>query len=134
MEVRLRRPSEEYRVGPAWWVALTGLAIDYGWSPSPASWSDRDEANCELILDRVTDADAHALADALERALPDIPGHDALSNHPRRGLVGEGGPAGRFLSKPPSLFEWFSGPNKQWVRGLIRFARRGGFRVEDPSL
>src|SRR5262249_22326261 len=90
-------------------------------------------AVCELILDRVTDVDARAMADALQRSLDDLPDHDALAGHPRRGLSWDeryaGGP---FLTNPPRLLEWFSGPNKQMVRDLIRFARRGGFRVEDP--
>jgi len=133
--VTLHGRGQVHGVGADWWVALTSLAVDNGWQPTQESRSDRPEALCELILGRVTDADAKAMADALERSLADIPDHDALAAHPRRGLSWDeryaGGP---FLSNPPSLLEWFSGPNKQMVRDLIRFARRGGFRVEDPTL
>jgi hypothetical protein len=73
--VTLRGVGAEFRLPSPWWVGLTNLAMQYGWTPSPASWSDREEHCCELVFDQVTDADAGALADALEQALPDILRH-----------------------------------------------------------
>jgi hypothetical protein len=81
---------------------LLCLASGYGWRPSPDSCSRRGEHVGEMAPDRVTAADASALADALTTALDDIPSHDALTNHPERGLVeGPLAPGGLFLSRPP---------------------------------
>jgi len=132
-DVILRGRRGVHRVPFPYWIALVNLAGEYGWQASPESESDRPEALCELVLGRVTEADARALADALRRSLADLPGHDALS-HCERGLNYDprcyGGP---FLSCPPSLWEWFSGPNKRRVRDLIAFARRGAFTVQEPD-
>ena len=76
----------------------------------------------------VTAADARALAKALEKALPDLPGHDALApktfEDPR--LAGE-----RFLRRgtPVTPFEWFSGANKEHLKGFIALCRQGGFEI-----
>jgi hypothetical protein len=72
-DVVLRGAGGEYCVPPPCWAGLISLAIDYGWRPSPASVCARAEAVCEVVLDRVTDADARSLADALERVLDDMP-------------------------------------------------------------
>jgi hypothetical protein len=88
-----------------------------------------------VIYDRVTDADAIALAEALKRALPDVPRHDALAGHPDRTLRWSyraiGGP---FLSAPPSLYEWFSGENRQMIEEVITLAGQGSFQAEDPTV
>jgi hypothetical protein len=76
---------------------------------------------------RVTAADARALADALERALPDVPDHDALKDkafyHPSL-------PGVPLLDArtPVNPFEWFSG-KKKVLRSFITFCRRGGFEI-----
>src|SRR5262245_23342955 len=105
--VTLRGLGKECRIPAPWWVGLTNLAIAYGWEPSPESWSDPVEHCGEVVFDQLTTADARSLADALERALPDVPRHDALWTHPGRALRWDdrsiGGP---YLSTPPTLHEW----------------------------
>jgi hypothetical protein len=77
---------------------------------------------------RVSAEDARNLADALERALPDIPDHDALIHktfeHP-------GSPGMRLLAldTPASPYEWFSGDKKRYVREFIAYCRQGGFEI-----
>jgi hypothetical protein len=132
MQVTLSRSGQVLVVPLPWYVALIDLAIEYGWQPSPASWSDCDEALCELFLGRVTAEDALALADALEDALLDIPSHNALSHRERRLVPDDNSAGGPYLSCPPSLYEWFSGRNRRMVLDLIAFARGGAFEVMGP--
>jgi hypothetical protein len=77
---------------------------------------------------RVTAEDARALADALERALPDIPDHDAMAHktfeHPS-----EPGVRLVAIDTPASPYEWFSGDKKRLVRQFIDFCRQGGFEI-----
>ena len=62
----------------------------------------------------VGDADARRLASALERAMPDIPEHDAT---PR--------------TRRPGFLERFSGPEgRRRIKAVIAFCRGGGFRIE----
>jgi hypothetical protein len=77
---------------------------------------------------RVTPEDARALADALERALPDIPRHEALEN---KTVTMAGGPGVRFLpiGTPVNPFEWFSGENRAHLQAFIGFCREGGFEI-----
>ncbi|HYT93190.1 MAG TPA: hypothetical protein VEL76_31015 [Gemmataceae bacterium] len=76
----------------------------------------------------VTAEDAAALADALERALPDLPEHDALGHksfeHPSE-------PGVRLIRSdtPVNPFEWFSGKNKKRVEEFIAYCRKGGFEI-----
>jgi hypothetical protein len=76
---------------------------------------------------RVTPADARALAEALKRALPDVPDHDAMKDktfeHPSM-------PGVRLVDArtPVNPFEWFSG-KKKVLRSFIAFCRRGGFEI-----
>jgi hypothetical protein len=134
VDLTLRGTAGEYRVPSPWWVALTSLAVGYGWQPGLVSLSDRPEAPCDLILARVTDEDARGLADALEAALPDIPDHDALATYPECRLVWDARSAGGpLLCRLPGLAEWLSGTNKQVVPDVIAFARTGGVGVDDPS-
>jgi hypothetical protein len=76
---------------------------------------------------RVTDADARALADALERALPDVPGHDAMEH---KTFTHPGLPGVRLMDArtPVNPFEWFSG-KKDVLRDFVAFCRRGGFAI-----
>ena len=59
----------------------------------------------------VTAEDARALADALERALPDIPGHNALED--KTVWVGQPPVPCIPFGTPTTPFEWFSGAKKQ---------------------
>jgi hypothetical protein len=122
-----------YRLPPLYWADLVGVAIDYGWRPSPTSVCERDGAVCELVLDRVTDTDARQLADALDRALDDIPDDDVLSQQ-KHGLAWDIRLIGSlFLCEPPSRSKWLRGANQQLAHAMIAFARQGAFRVLDPT-
>ncbi|HJT76039.1 MAG TPA: hypothetical protein VJ739_02465 [Gemmataceae bacterium] len=75
----------------------------------------------------VTAADAASLADALERALPDVPGHDAMGeksfSHARL-------PGVRLVDvrTPANAYEWFSG-KQDLLRDFITFGRAGGIEL-----
>jgi hypothetical protein len=78
----------------------------------------------------VTPDDAKNMADALEEALPDIPGHDAMENKTRRIMTKNGPmrviPAGADVNP----LESFSGPHqKRYLRKFIKFCRAGGFNI-----
>jgi hypothetical protein len=132
--VTLQSVGADYRLPSPWWVGLANLAMDYGWTPSPACWSDREEHFCVAVFNRVTDADARSLADALEQALPDVPRHDCLQSHPGRTLWWDGRPVGGpYLSVPPTLHEWFSAENRRMIEEVIALARRGGLPGAGPD-
>src|SRR5262245_53541873 len=71
---------------------------------------------------RVTADDARALADALERGLPDIPDHDALA-HKTVEIPQEPGERFIRLGTPVSPEEGFSGRHKARLREFIAFCR-----------
>ena len=63
-----------------------------------------------------------AFAEALERALPDIPDHDCRPAHvhyPVWAPFGELDPG-----NPLTLLEWFSGDDKEFIRHVIALCRR----------
>ena len=81
MGMDLRGPYRCFRLSaPAWGDALE-LALLAGWEPAgtelPANprWSGIYNSN---DYQTVTAADARALADALDRIMPDIPHHDVV--------------------------------------------------------
>lgn len=76
---------------------------------------------------RVTPEDARALADALERALPDVPDHDAMEHKTYRH---PGMPGVRLVNvtTPVSPFEWFGGKH-ELLRDFIGYCRQGGFEI-----
>jgi len=76
---------------------------------------------------RVTAEDARELAAALERALPDVPDHDALRHKARP--LGNSGEFGIPVGTPTTPSEWFSGDRKQRLREFIAFCRAGGFVI-----
>ena len=127
------RPPKGWRGGavPPW-----GLT---GWPDLARSEPDVWDGNYVTGMgQRVTDRDARALADALDRALDDVPAHDARKHKPEgypmprdmarllRGLSGDYQPDPRQVIAP---LEWFSGHRKQELRELIEFCRRGGFTI-----
>jgi hypothetical protein len=77
---------------------------------------------------RVTTEDARALANALERSLPDVPNHDALKH---KAVTIAGAPGERFLpvDTPVNAFEWFGGQNKRHLLDFIAFCRQGEFII-----
>lgn len=128
------------------WGMLMKLAFDSGWKPMgcqpPDDWSAIDgQGNPRrwYSMDyfsrkhqRVLAADAMAIADALESALPDIPTFDALGlkvassidlpslDNPLRSLR-------------PGVkvhpFEFFSGSNRATLTRFIEFCRQGEFAI-----
>jgi hypothetical protein len=76
---------------------------------------------------RVTAEDSRALADALERALPDVPEHDALAG---KAFVHPDLPGVRLVdaTTPVNPYEWFGG-KKELLRDFIAFCRQGGFEI-----
>jgi hypothetical protein len=78
---------------------------------------------------RVTTEDARALANALERALPDVPKHDALKH---KAVAIAAVPGERFLPVDTPVnnpFEWFSGGNRAYLEAFIAFCRQGEFDI-----
>jgi len=76
---------------------------------------------------RVTPEDARALADALERALPDVPDHDAMGH---KTFCHDALPGVRLVdaTTPVNPYEWFGG-KKELLQDMIDFCRQGGFEI-----
>jgi len=88
---------------------------------------------------RVTEGDAEEMAAAIEQALGDIPDHDAIGTKDKRDALPHR-IAGYMRDMPGdqpmpgirdriSVFEWFSGGEKQRLRDFIEFCRAGGFNI-----
>ena len=114
---------------PEAWIDLIQLADQYGWQPKkrvPASpLTDEPfrlpDGTCVFIATQIITAeDAAALADALERALPDISDKEVLPP-----LIGEI----RCPEFEPELLARFSGRKKKDLCMLIGFCREGSFRI-----
>ena len=77
---------------------------------------------------KVTRADALGMADAVKRALPDVPNHDAMA---LKTVEFASAPGERFLPIDVAVncFEWFSGENKVLLKKFIAFCRKGGFQI-----
>ena len=109
------------------WHKLLRIAKRYGWKPAgtvfaAAEWGGGYTSNDSQT---VTADDARQLADALERALADIPEEDVLARHrPPEGdmILAPGGPA-------IDDMDWFWGPGKDALRQFIRFCRAGAFQI-----
>jgi len=78
---------------------------------------------------QVTAKDAAALGKALRRALPDIPGHDALRS---KTFTSHHSPGRRqfHLDTPINASEWFSGPKRKVLKGFIALCGLGGFVIQ----
>jgi hypothetical protein len=123
------------------WQLLLGLASRYGWQPAGTLAPDPDYFDDYLGNpinwpghyipaegQVMTADDAHRLADALERALPDLPDHDVLSGK----VMPDGSACDDDLalwSRParphvtPSPVEEFSGSNKALLRDFVIHCR-----------
>jgi hypothetical protein len=117
----------EFAVPARAWQIILSLGERYGWKPRGTAPPDELAIECGLwhgeLADwdgryapaygqQVKDADARALADALERALRDIPDHDAL-----RGKVKNSRRVWKWFETTSAcvevnLIEAFSGANK----------------------
>ena len=95
------------------WGRILELARAYGF----------EEARMEPG-DYVDERKAAGLADALEKALPEIPDDDAV-----RGRTEWSGDY-HLPTMDVASTEWFSGPAKPYYLEFIRHCRAGGFRVE----
>lgn len=127
------------------WLALLGLAFRYGWRPkgtvepphwdfnpwsrSAAAWTGKDYFS--TLGQRVSDADAAAMAAALEDALPDIPAHDALGGKSIWMLDLPDSPPIHWVhpGQPVNGIEFFSGPRRSKVDAFVRNCRDGGFTI-----
>jgi hypothetical protein len=117
------------------WGNTLRLACMYGWEPAgtraPRKWGRKGKRPpWEGGYDtndgqRVTDEDAAALADALERALPDVPTHDALAHKTRE----VGGIRCIPYDADVSPLEYLSGKGRTRLTEFIRFCRDGGFEI-----
>jgi hypothetical protein len=97
------------------WEMLVELACMYGWEAI---------AESDYPGGKVTADGARKLADALERALPDIPRHDALRHKARETPFG----LGFDPDVPLSPLEFFSGPGgRRHLREFVAFCRGGEF-------
>lgn len=105
------------------WERTLNLAALYGWTGQEAAAppaGDRTPSP-EYLFDeaeRVAAIDCHAIAAAIDRALPDIPDHDARL---------EGGDSAAYSV-------YFSGIGKLWLRALAAFCRSGSFFVRSVSV
>ena len=114
------------------WLNALDLADACGWEPLGTTLPDgvEDGEEWEGGYDsndgqRVAADDARGIADALERALPSIPGGDGrASPFVPGGVVG--------LVNPEAAFDavaWFSGEEKEWLRRIITHLKQGGFAI-----
>jgi hypothetical protein len=124
----------DFALASGWWSRMLTLAQQYGWQPQGTEppdpmWEwDGDPATWEgsywpAVGQQVSAADAQALGEALERALPDIPDHDALRDTglaPYRGYLDVPIPAGT------TALELLSGEGKRISRQFIEHCRSCG--------
>lgn len=110
MPCLLKRGSDELSVSDWDWNFLVRMAKGHGW----ASFASFDVSDIKVV----TKADAHALAAALEKALPEIPEECTI-------LEDQG-----ISSLPDDPLEWFSGDGRIIVKHVIVFCRGGAFVVE----
>lgn len=117
------------------WPKLLRLAEAHSWRPQGTSQPPEEQADypggrwdgnylsndCQTVAAE----DAAALADALERALPHVPDHDALARY----ALPSGGIEITPNHPPAPDADWFSGGNKPLLREFIEFCRRAAFRI-----
>jgi hypothetical protein len=128
-----RGADGEYRVPSPCRAGLVGLTMVHGCRPSPASVCRRAGILWEAMLDRVADADARGQADGVEWPLDEVSDGRIPPRQAYRVVWDGRSAAGALLIAPPSLPTWFGGEGEQRVRDLVVFARRGEFRVSDPT-
>jgi hypothetical protein len=127
---------DEFAVSGRAWRLLLALASAHGWTPAGTLAPDPEDVDDDLgraatswdgryipaECQRMTESDARAMAAALERALPDIPNHDALSKKvlasPADGPLALWGRRAR-PEVTISAWEEFSGRNKPYLVSLI---------------
>src|SRR4051812_15633102 len=119
------------------WAKLLRLAQAHGWQPMGTSqppgeevhfpggrWDSSNYRTNDGQI--VSEADARALADALERALPHIPDDDAMAKYRQA----DGGIQIAPTAPTAPDADWFSGAQaKTSVGKFIQFCREGSFRI-----
>ena len=115
------------------WSAVLTLARNNGWEPAGTIFEDDPDWQGHYDTNEgqlVTAVDAARLADALERALPDIPDHDALEHKTREVDLPGLGPT-RLIDARENLspIELFSGDRKEQLRKFILYCRAGSFQI-----
>ncbi len=137
------------------WANLLHIAQQYGWRPAGTvlgeghpyadyleRWAGSYSSNDGQT---VTAEDANAFADALEKALNDIPNHQIDSgefigaaelreladriNYPIINSFADIAPEGTFPKEVLNPFEHLAGERKLAVKELIAFCREGAFRI-----
>jgi hypothetical protein len=129
--------GEGFRFSHYGWESVLALAYDYGgWVPAGTQppqfegeppWEGWSKTYCSNDRQVVTAEDARNLADALERALPDVPRKKTWPKKVVRAADGR-----EFETMPEDLnpLERFSGPDgRRYLEGFIRFCRAGGFVI-----
>jgi hypothetical protein len=133
----------EFSLSGRAWRLLLALASTYGWKPAGTQPPDPESVDDKLSrmaalwdgrytpsdCQRMTERDTRAMADALERALPDIPDHDALSEKVLASRADDplalwGRPAAPEVTI--TAMEEFSGRNKRQLMSLIAHLREPG--------
>lgn len=123
--------GDNFRWSLIWWAGLLNLAEYYGWKrmgtviPDDLNWDGSYMMNDGQI---VTTADAAGLANALERALPDVP-EDIDNPIPIPDSVVEALTRSRQRHSRKYLLLMFSGEVKDSLRQFILFCRKGGFGI-----
>jgi hypothetical protein len=117
------------------WPRLLQIAEEYGWEPAgtlppeymempeEGQWSGDYTSNDQQT---VTAEDAWQLAEALERALDDIPEEDVLAPYrTETGMI-------QLTPDTPEIddLDWFCGPkHKDHIRKFLQFCRAGSFQI-----
>ncbi len=109
------------------WGNVLDLGTMFGWEESGTHLELEGED--ELVGNYwandgqwVTDDDASTLADALERALCDIPSDDSNEADPTGNLSQED-------QAKDALLKFFKGYEKDYLQEFISFCREGGFNI-----
>lgn len=153
-----------YRFSNVAWGKVLELARQYGWEPAgtmaPPSTVHNADGTVDMELTQgyrkayanwdgnyhinarqwVTDEDAANIADALERALDDIPDFDTdekvkeytpdtPTGDPVLQMLAQMGLGGVGPDDSLSPVEFFSGAAKEKVWGFIAYCRAGGFSI-----
>ena len=140
MGMDLRGEGGAFRFSRSGWAAVLGLAYDYGWQPrgteAPTWYPDYDPDSDPSHWDgtyfannyqHVTSEDAKAIAEALAKALPNIPEQCVMGD---RMVVCSDGTPGIKGDAQYTPLEYFSGgEGKEHVREFIAYCEKGDFCI-----
>jgi hypothetical protein len=144
MEMDLSGSGGDFHFNIFAWEQVLKLAQMYGWEPAgteaPQRIEDEDAVDREENAweggywtndgQRVSAEDAQNLAEALKKALPDIPDHDALENKSKEIMTQDGPIRVIPINADVNPLESFSGrKGKRYLRKFITFCRAGGFVI-----